>query len=76
MAQPFKAKDQDGISTWSMADLRKHQEQMAADEVRELQARRIEESKAQAAGTRGPDHDSDYDMDEDDEAELMALDQS
>lgn len=28
MAQPFKARDQEGISTWSLTDLERHQEKM------------------------------------------------
>ncbi|KAE8155706.1 hypothetical protein BDV40DRAFT_283102 [Aspergillus tamarii] len=34
MAQPFKAKDQDGISTWSMADLERHREKQMLEEER------------------------------------------
>ncbi|KAI9674184.1 MAG: DNA-dependent ATPase of the nucleotide excision repair factor 4 complex [Caeruleum heppii] len=30
MAQPFKARDQEGISTWSLADLERHREKMEA----------------------------------------------
>jgi DNA excision repair protein ERCC-2 len=77
MAQPFRAKDQDGISTWSMGDLRKHQAKLADDEVKELQARQSAERQAMAAAQANERRrDSDYEMDEDDEAELMALDQN
>ncbi|KAA8651727.1 TFIIH/NER complex ATP-dependent 5'-3' DNA helicase subunit RAD3 [Aspergillus tanneri] len=34
MAQPFKAKDQEGISTWSLADLEKHREKQKLEEER------------------------------------------
>ncbi|RAQ41323.1 TFIIH complex helicase Rad3 [Aspergillus flavus] len=34
MAQPFKAKDQDGISTWSLADLERHREKQMLEEER------------------------------------------
>lgn len=37
MAQPFHAKDQEGISTWSPADLKKHQEKADHDKIIELQ---------------------------------------
>ncbi|EFX06354.1 tfiih complex helicase [Grosmannia clavigera kw1407] len=37
MAQPFHARDQEGISTWSLRDLRKHQEQADHDRIAELQ---------------------------------------
>ncbi|EAW07441.1 TFIIH/NER complex ATP-dependent 5'-3' DNA helicase subunit RAD3 [Aspergillus clavatus NRRL 1] len=34
MAQPFKAKDQEGISTWSLADLERHREKQMLEEER------------------------------------------
>ncbi|GAB1201768.1 DNA-dependent ATPase of the nucleotide excision repair factor 4 complex [Aspergillus pseudonomiae] len=34
MAQPFKAKDQDGISTWSLADLERHREKQMLEDQR------------------------------------------
>ncbi|KAE8375189.1 hypothetical protein BDV26DRAFT_268418 [Aspergillus bertholletiae] len=34
MAQPFKAKDQDGISTWSLADLERHRQKQTLEEER------------------------------------------
>lgn len=37
MAQPFHARDQEGISTWSLADLKKHQEKADHDRIAELQ---------------------------------------
>lgn len=39
MAQPFKAKDQEGISTWSLADLERHKQKQ---EIEEDRARREE----------------------------------
>ncbi|KAK3683555.1 hypothetical protein B0T22DRAFT_483401 [Podospora appendiculata] len=74
MAQPFKPKDQEGVSTWSLRDLREHQAKMADEQIRELQARKDVEITAavQRNGARLGE-DSDYDMDEDDEAEMMAL---
>jgi DNA excision repair protein ERCC-2 len=76
MAQPFRAKDQEGISTWSMDDLRQHQEKMDEDRIKELQAEHERETNsalaAQAATRNG--RESDYEMDDDDEAEMMALD--
>ena len=36
MAQPFRAKDQEGISTWSIADLERHKEKMEEEKIREL----------------------------------------
>jgi DNA excision repair protein ERCC-2 len=82
MAQPFRAKDQEGISTWSMEDLREHQAKMADDEIKELRAQQELEkmnpgllaAAATAQANRGPQGDSDYEMDDDDEAEMMVLD--
>ncbi|KAJ5744862.1 hypothetical protein N7533_009732 [Penicillium manginii] len=34
MAQPFKAKDQEGISTWSLADIERHEAKRKAEEER------------------------------------------
>ncbi|CAK7274346.1 TFIIH/NER complex ATP-dependent 5'-3' DNA helicase subunit [Sporothrix epigloea] len=39
MAQPFLARDQEGISTWSSADLKKHQEKVDFEQITELQER-------------------------------------
>ena len=76
MAQPFKAKDQEGISTWSLADLERHlakhkQEQARAAHVEELA------NGHGANGTRNghtaagsPNEFDDDDIDED----LMMLD--
>lgn len=36
MAQPFSGKDQDGISTWSAADLARHKEKVEEEKIREL----------------------------------------
>lgn len=42
MAQPFRAKDQEGISTWSEADLKKHQEQLDEQRIQELQEAQLD----------------------------------
>jgi len=47
MAQPFRAKDQEGISTWSLTDLERHVEK----ERSEAQKRRREEENAQVHWT-------------------------
>lgn len=36
IAQPFKQKDHEGISTWSLKDLKKYQEKMDEEKIREL----------------------------------------
>ncbi|PYH48335.1 TFIIH/NER complex ATP-dependent 5'-3' DNA helicase subunit RAD3 [Aspergillus saccharolyticus JOP 1030-1] len=78
MAQPFKARDQEGISTWSIADLEKHREKQVLEEER----LRREEERANAHAANGahygggggaaipPDDEFDDDIDED----LMMLD--
>lgn len=38
MAQPFSSKDQDGVSTWSAADLARHKERMEMEKIRELKS--------------------------------------
>ncbi|KAJ6145688.1 hypothetical protein N7470_009583 [Penicillium chermesinum] len=37
MAQPFKAKDQEGISTWGLADIERHEAKRKAEEARVMQ---------------------------------------
>ncbi|KAB5583733.1 hypothetical protein GE09DRAFT_1079921 [Coniochaeta sp. 2T2.1] len=76
MAQPFRAKDQEGISTWSLEDLKMHQEELADEQIRELQGRRDQPDSMQGVVTNGgrvQDGGSDYEMDDDDEEEMMAL---
>ncbi|KAI0143310.1 hypothetical protein BJ166DRAFT_88566 [Pestalotiopsis sp. NC0098] len=76
MAQPFRPKDQEGISTWSIEDLRKHQAQMDEERIAELQ-REHEETMAQRVRSQQAAAlalDDDYDMDEDDEREMMEID--
>jgi DNA excision repair protein ERCC-2 len=76
MAQPFRPKDQEGISTWSLEDLKRHQAQMDEERIAQLQREneenmaeqiRLEQARAMAL-------DDDYDMDEDDEREMMDID--
>jgi DNA excision repair protein ERCC-2 len=75
MAQPFRAKDQEGISTWSLEDLKEHQKKMMEAEIRELNEAQREADRMEVDGdghARG-EEDSDYGMEDDDEDELMAL---
>lgn len=37
MAQPFKARDQEGISTWSLADIERHEAKRKTEEERIMQ---------------------------------------
>ncbi|KAH0537718.1 DNA-dependent ATPase of the nucleotide excision repair factor 4 complex [Glutinoglossum americanum] len=66
MAQPFHARDQEGISTWSLADLERHKEKIEEEKIRELQ-------EARRNGARGGavrDEFEDYEM----EAVMMEID--
>ncbi|KAE8411941.1 hypothetical protein BDV36DRAFT_272951 [Aspergillus pseudocaelatus] len=72
MAQPFKAKDQDGISTWSMADLERHREKQMLEEER---ARR--EELANGHGANGDSNGAAVaadEFDDDIDDDLMMLD--
>lgn len=66
MSVPYPAKLQEGISTWSPEDLRKHKEKMEDEEVRMLQA--------QASGEVQNNVADEFDMDGVDDADLADLD--
>jgi DNA excision repair protein ERCC-2 len=48
MAQPFKSRDQDGISTWNLRDLEKFKEKQEEESIRQLR-------EAQNVGTLAGD---------------------
>ena len=75
IAQPFSAKEQEGVSIWSKEDLLRHQEKMANDLILELQAQQHLAAQAGAAPrvVEQQQPDSDYEMDEDDEAAFSGL---
>jgi DNA excision repair protein ERCC-2 len=75
MAQPFRASDQEGVSTWSLDDLKRHQEELADKEIEELQGRPDVPETMQGVerNGEGEHHDSDYEMDDEDEEEMLAL---
>lgn len=67
MAQPFKAKDQEGISTWSLADLERHREKQILEEER-LRREELANGHGQVVNggaTRGGEDEFDDDIDED-----------
>ncbi|EGS23598.1 uncharacterized protein CTHT_0002930 [Thermochaetoides thermophila DSM 1495] len=74
MAQPFKAKDQEGISTWSLEDLKRHQQKMDEERMKELEAQREKESAPAVERPADQGRESDYEVDEEEEREMMALD--
>ncbi|PWY94729.1 DNA repair helicase RAD3 [Aspergillus sclerotioniger CBS 115572] len=76
MAQPFKARDQEGISTWSLADLERHLEKQRLEEERAQRQALANDANGAYNGVHngvrngaGPD-EFDDDIDED----LMMLD--
>jgi len=60
MAQPFGGKEQDGVSTWSIADLERHKEKAEEEKIREL---RNGMNGANGAQVEGEDEYVDEDMD-------------
>lgn len=71
MAQPFRPKDQEGVSMWTLEDLKKHQAQEETRQIRELQGR--PGHAAHVHGSRA-DGEDDYEMDDDEERDMMELD--
>ncbi|KAL2823137.1 hypothetical protein BJX63DRAFT_376405 [Aspergillus granulosus] len=69
MAQPFKAKDQEGISTWSLADLEKHRQKQMQEEER---LRR--EGIAHGNGVNGANNGAVDEFDDNIDQDLMMLD--
>ncbi|KXJ89685.1 DNA repair helicase [Microdochium bolleyi] len=78
MARPVRAKDQDGISTWSLEDLRAHQKKLDEERIRELQDGIGREDVMMDALRRAQEnqpYDMDYDMDDEElEEGMMELD--
>ncbi|GKZ19948.1 DNA-dependent ATPase of the nucleotide excision repair factor 4 complex [Aspergillus brasiliensis] len=52
MAQPFKARDQEGISTWSLADIERHREKQRLEEERAQ--REVPQNLAYGAAAAAP----------------------
>jgi DNA excision repair protein ERCC-2 len=64
MAQPFRAKDQEGISTWGYEDLMEHKEKVDMERIRELEEEGANGAKARKAGYDEDDFEDD-DIDQD-----------
>jgi DNA excision repair protein ERCC-2 len=70
MAQPFRAKDQEGVSTWSYEDLMKHKEQRDLERIQELEERAAQQGREDARTV-----EDEYGMDEDGlDDDLMEID--
>lgn len=77
IAQPFKQKDHEGISTWSTKDLRKYQEKQAEEQIRELRegvAKAPEQELTAKNGDVPMEDEYGFDDDELEAADLMELD--
>ncbi|PYH64247.1 TFIIH/NER complex ATP-dependent 5'-3' DNA helicase subunit RAD3 [Aspergillus vadensis CBS 113365] len=79
MAQPFKARDQEGISTWSLADIERHREKQKLEEERAQREvpQNLAFGGAAAAphnGVRNGAGDADEFDDDIDNEDLMMLD--
>jgi DNA excision repair protein ERCC-2 len=74
MAQPFRAKDQEGISTWSLEDLEKHKQKMFDEQMRNLQQNGLGGDGAEQANVqRNIMMDDEFD-DEEVDAAMMEID--
>ncbi|KAI1472022.1 putative excision repair protein rhp3 [Daldinia caldariorum] len=77
MARPFKAKDQEGISMWSLEDLQEHQKKVDEERIKELQEEdaAVEAMRRAQALQAMQSYNDDFDMDDDDLDEgMMELD--
>lgn len=78
IAQPFKQKDHEGISTWSLKDLKKYQGKMDEEKIRELREGPAVVPQAANGAHNENAADNDVPMDDefgidDDEEELAAM---
>ncbi|OQE25255.1 hypothetical protein PENSTE_c006G09178 [Penicillium steckii] len=67
MAQPFKAKDQEGISTWSLADIERHEAKRKVEEERVRVEELTNGHQNMAVKTSAVEVDDEYDDDLDQE---------
>ncbi|KAI2617378.1 hypothetical protein GGR54DRAFT_607486 [Hypoxylon sp. NC1633] len=75
MARPFKAKDQEGISMWSLEDLKEHQKKVDEERIVELQnGNAAVEALQKAQQMQMQSYDEDYDMDDEElDQDMMEL---
>lgn len=76
MAQPFKAKDQEGISTWSLADLERHlaKKRQEEEKVRREELANGRRANGAATGPPATAAGSPDEFDDDIDGDLMMLD--
>ncbi len=76
IAQPFKAEDQEGISTWDLADLQRHKEKEEEEKIREFQNGATVDG-SRVANERDVAMEDEFGMDDEElEAGMMELDES
>ena len=73
IAQPFNTRDQEGISTWSIQDLHKHQEKQGEEEVRALQRHEEEMKKVESGLQKMVANEDEFGFDEDAEMEMEMM---
>ncbi|GFF23607.1 DNA repair helicase rad15 [Aspergillus udagawae] len=73
MAQPFKAKDQEGISTWSLADIERHREKQMLEEER-VRREAVANGQATNGTHNGAAAAAADEFDDDIDEDLMMLD--
>jgi DNA excision repair protein ERCC-2 len=74
MAQPFKPKDQEGISTWSIRDLEKFKEKQEEESIRQLREGMADTAVGDRGAQNGQHGADDHDFDDDElEASMMEL---
>jgi DNA excision repair protein ERCC-2 len=74
MAQPFKARDQEGISTWSLADLERHVAKERGEMEKHEREALANEHSASAAGLHNGGSMPVDEFDEDIDQDLMMMD--
>ncbi|CAL5871645.1 uncharacterized protein PFLUO_LOCUS5898 [Penicillium psychrofluorescens] len=74
MAQPFKAKDQEGISTWNLADIERHEAKRKSEEERMMREDLANGHAMDGLVTTTQRIIEDDEFDDDIEADMMMLD--
>lgn len=74
MAQPFKAADQEGISTWSLKDLEAHREKMDEESIRALREAQERPKNEAENGERMLVDGDEFGIDDDEEMAMMEVD--
>lgn len=71
MAQPFKAKDQEGVSTWSLADLERHKQKQRLEEDRAQREKLANPHQMNSARNGAAVREDEFDDDIDEDLMMM-----